>query len=317
LIRAGHPRSRGESGKLRAETGLHVESAPHETVLDLPHLGELRLVPGTPKLLAVVNVTPDSFSDGGRFLAPDRAVEQALRLAAEGADLLDLGAESTRPGGGVYGAGAREVPADEELARLLPVLERLRPLVSLPISVDTRKAVVARAALAAGADLVNDVSALGDPGMAAVVREAGCPVILMHSRGELATMQAQIAFRDVVAEVGAELVALRERAVAAGIAVERVLLDPGLGFGKSAAQNLSLLRATGELAAFGSPLVVGASRKSFLGAATGAAVDDRLPGSLAAAGWAAAGGAAMLRVHDVAATRQFLAVWRAVEESAR
>jgi dihydropteroate synthase len=295
---------------------LHVESTPHETILDLPRRGELHLVPGSPKLLAVVNVTPDSFSDGGRYLDPDRAVEQALRLAAEGADLLDLGAESTRPGGGVYGAGAREVPAEEELARLLPVLERLRPLTSLPISVDTRKAAVARAALAAGADLVNDVSALADPEMAAVVREASCPVILMHSRGELATMQAQIAFRDVVAEVGAELVALRDRAVAAGVAARRVLLDPGLGFGKNAAQNLTLLRATGALAALGSPLVVGASRKSFLGAPTGAAVGERLPGSLAAAAWAAAGGAAMLRVHDVAATRQFLAVWRAIEESA-
>lgn len=295
---------------------MHVESAPHETILDLPRRGELRLVPGAPRILAVVNVTPDSFSDGGRFLAPDRAVEQALRLADEGADLLDLGAESTRPGGGVYGDGAREVAADEEISRLLPVLERLRPLTSLPISVDTRKAAVARAALAAGADLVNDVSALADPEMAGVVRDAGCPAILMHSRGELATMQATIAFRDVVAEVGAELVALRDRAVAAGIAADRVLLDPGLGFGKSAAQNLELLAATRALAALGSPLVVGASRKSFVGAVTGAAVGDRLPGSLAAAGWAAAGGASMLRVHDVAATRQFLAVWRAVAEAA-
>jgi dihydropteroate synthase len=301
------------SGKLLAETSLHVESPTHERVLDLARGGELRLVPGNPKLLAVVNVTPDSFSDGGRFLDADRAVAQALRLAEEGADLLDLGAESTRPGGGVYGAGAREVPAAEELARLLPVLERLRPLTSLPISVDTRKAAVARAALAAGADLVNDVSALGDPEMAEVVRTARCPIVLMHSRGELASMQAAIAYDDVVAEVGRELVALRERAVAAGIVAERVLLDPGLGFGKSAAQNLALLGATAELAGLGSPLVVGASRKSFVGAVTGAAVGDRLPGSLAAAGRAAAGGAAILRVHDVAATRQFLAVWHAID----
>ena len=292
---------------------MHVESPTHERVLDLARGGELRLVPGHPKLLAAVNVTPDSFSDGGRFLDADRAVAQALRLAEEGADLLDLGAESTRPGGGVYGAGAREVPAAEELARLLPVLERLRPLTSLPISVDTRKAAVARAALAAGADLVNDVSALGDPEMAEVVRAARCPIVLMHSRGELASMQAAIAFDDVVAEVGRELVALRERAVAAGIVAERVLLDPGLGFGKSAAQNLALLGATAELAGLGSPLVVGASRKSFIGAVTGAAVGDRLPGSLAAAGRAAAGGAAILRVHDVAATRQFLAVWHAID----
>lgn len=293
---------------------MHVESAIRETALRLPRDRELRLVEGNPRLLGVVNVTPDSFSDGGRYLSPDRAVERALRLAEEGADLLDLGAESTRPGGGVYGDGATAVPVDEELARLLPVLERLRPLLSLPISVDTRKAAVARAALAAGADLINDVSALADPGMATVVREAGCPVILMHSRGELGTMQSKIAFRDVVAEVRAELEEMRRRAVRAGIDERAILLDPGLGFGKTAAQNLDLLRATDELVALGAPLVVGASRKSFLGAVTGAAVEDRLPGSLAAAGWAARRGAAVLRVHDVAATRQFLSVETAIEE---
>jgi len=296
---------------------LHVESAIRETVLELPRGGELRFTRGTLRLLGVVNVTPDSFSDGGRFLDPERAVEHALRLVDEGADALDLGAESTRPGGGVYGAGAREVPADEELARLLPVLERLRPLTSVPLSVDTRKAAVARAALAAGADLVNDVSALADPAMAEVVRTARCPVILVHSRGELGSMQARIAFRDVVADVRADLDAARRRATAAGIDERAVLLDPGLGFGKTAAQNLALLRATGELAALGAPLVVGASRKSFLGAVTGAGVEARLPGSLAAAAWAAQGGAAMLRVHDVAASKQFLAVWSAIEEAVR
>jgi dihydropteroate synthase len=248
-------------------------------------------------------------------LEPDRAVEHALRLVDEGADLLDLGAESTRPGGGVYGAGAREVPPEEEFARLLPVLERLRPLVSVPISVDTRKAVVARAALDAGADLINDVSALGDPEMAAVVAGAGCPVVLMHSRGELATMQREISFVDVVAEVKAELEALRARAVAAGVRGDRILLDPGLGFGKSAAQNLTLVGATRELATLGAPIVVGASRKSFLGALTGAPVDGRLPASLAAAAAAEDGGASLLRVHDVAATRQFLAVRRALSAS--
>jgi dihydropteroate synthase len=273
----------------------------------------LELVPGRPRLLGIVNLTPDSFSDGGRFLAPDRAVEHALRLLEEGADLLDLGAESTRPGGGVYGAGAREVPALEELDRLLPVLERLRPLTAAPISVDTRKAAVARAALAAGADLVNDVSALGDPAMAGVLVEAGCPVILMHSRGELATMQRGIAFDDVVAEVAAELGALRARAVAAGIAADRVLLDPGLGFGKTAAQNFELLRGTAALTRLDAPLVVGASRKSFLAGSSGVPPAERLPASLAAAARAAAGGASVLRVHDVGATRQFLAAWRELE----
>jgi dihydropteroate synthase len=279
--------------------------------LELPRGRRLELVAGDPKLMAVVNVTPDSFSDGGRYLDPGRAVEHALALAAEGADLLDLGAESTRPGGGVYGEGAREVPADEELARLMPVLEPLRGATDLPISVDTRKAAVARAALGAGADLVNDVSALGDPEMARVVAEARCPVVLMHARGELPTMQRDISFVDVAAEVRDELAARRDAAVAAGIGRERVILDPGLGFGKTAAQNLELLARLDRLAALGSPVLVGASRKSFVGALTGAPPDRRLPGSLAAVARAAAGGAALVRVHDVAATRQFLAVWRA------
>ncbi len=284
--------------------------------LIFPHARPIELTAGRPALLGVVNLTPDSFSDGGRFLEPDRALEHALQLAAEGADLLDLGAESTRPGGGVYGQGAHEVPAGEELARLLPVLERLRPLLSIPISVDTRKAEVARAALAAGADLINDVSAFGDPEMGAVVAAAGCPVILMHSRGALATMQSAINFRDLVTEVGDELEASAARALALGVARERILLDPGLGFGKSAPQNLRLIAATGKLAARGWPLVVGASRKSFLGTLTGAAVEARLPSSLAAAAVAASGGAVMLRVHDVAATRQFLTVWRALVDEA-
>ena len=289
-----------------------IESPIRQLVF--PHSPPLELVAGRPRLLGVVNLTPDSFSDGGRFLEPDRAVEHALRLVEQGADLLDLGAESTRPGGGVYGAGAREVPAAEELERLLPVLERLRPLVTVPISIDTRKAAVAKAALAAGGDLINDVSALGDPEMAAVVAAAGCPLILMHSRGELATMQHGISFRDVVAEVGEELRALAARAIAAGVAPERILLDPGLGFGKTVEQNVRLLAASPRLAALGHPLVVGASRKSFLGAVGGAAVGERLPARLAAAAGAAAGGAAVLRVHDVGATRQFLVVARALRE---
>jgi dihydropteroate synthase len=294
---------------------VNVVAESRSFAIRFPHAPAVALVPGRPLLLGVVNLTPDSFSDGGRFLEPDRAVEHALRLVAEGADWLDLGAESTRPGGGVYGAGAREVPAAEELDRLLPVLERLRPLTSAPLSIDTRKAAVARAALALGADLINDVSALGDPEMAAVVAGAGCPVILMHSRGELATMQRGIAFGDVVGEVRAELEALRVRALGAGIAAGSILLDPGLGFGKSTVQNLELVRRTDALAALDAPLVVGASRKSFLGALTGAAVGDRLAASLAAAGVAAAGGASLLRVHDVAATRQFLTVQRALERT--
>ncbi len=265
--------------------------------------------------MGILNLTPDSFSDGGAFAEPEQAVARALELVAEGADLLDLGAESTRPGGGVYGSGARAVPAEEELARLLPVLEKLRPLTEVPISVDTRKAAVARAALAAGADLVNDVSALGDPEMGALVAAAGCPVVLMHSRGELATMQSTIAFSAVAEEVAAELGQALARARAAGIDVAQVVLDPGLGFGKTAEQNLELLGALGRLARLGRPLLVGASRKSFLGRFSGAAAADRLPESLAAAGAAAGRGAAILRVHDVAATRRFLAVRSALEDA--
>lgn len=283
--------------------------------LDLPSGRRLALTAGRPRVVGILNVTPDSFSDGGLFLDPGRALDHALRLAEEGAEVLDVGAESTRPGGGVYGAGARPVPAAEEIGRLLPVVERLRARLDLPISVDTRKAAVARAALGAGADLVNDVSALGDPEMAKVIAAAGCPVVLMHSRGELGSMQTGISFRAVVAEVRDELAASRARALAAGIAPGRIVLDPGLGFGKTAAQNLELLARLDELAALGAPLLVGASRKSFLGQVTGEPPAGRLAGSLAAAAWCARGGAALVRVHDVGATRRFLAAWAAIEDA--
>lgn len=276
---------------------------------------DLELVAGRPRVMGILNLTPDSFSDGGAFERPERAIERAIELVAEGADLLDLGAESTRPGGGVYGDGAREVPADEELARLLPVLEGLRPLTDVPISVDTRKAEVARAALAAGADLVNDVSALTDPEMGGVIAAAGCPVVLMHSRGELATMQSTIAFSNLIEEVASELALALDRAAKAGIEADQVVLDPGLGFGKSAEQNLELLRELGRFARLERPILVGASRKSFLGRLTGAAPSERLPESLAAAGAAARGGAAIVRVHDVGATRRFLTAWTALAEA--
>jgi dihydropteroate synthase len=262
--------------------------------------------------MGVLNLTPDSFSDGGRWNAPDTAVARGLALLAAGADLLDLGAESTRPGGGVYGGGAPEVSVEEELDRLLPVLAALRHRTAAPLSVDTRKAAVARAALATGADLVNDVAALGDPAMAAVVADAGCPLVLMHSRGDLATMQLGIRFEDVVREVREELAARVEMATAAGVARSQLLVDPGIGFGKTVDQNLALLRGLPQLAALGLPVLVGASRKSFIGHLAGAAVDERLPGSLAAAGWAVRGGAAIVRVHDVAETVQFLRVWDAI-----
>ncbi len=265
-----------------------------------------------PLVMGVINVTPDSFSDGGRWLAPERAVEHGLALAEQGADLLDLGAESSRPGGGVYGAGCDEVPVAEELSRLLPVLEALRREVSLPLSVDTRKGAVARAALAAGADLINDVAGLADPELAAAVADSGCPAVVMHSRGDLATMQRGIRFRDVTEEVTEELGEIVERAAAAGIDRRRLIVDPGIGFGKTWQQNLQLLRRLDHLHALGRPVLVGASRKSFIARLGDAPPDRRLGGSLAAAAWAARLGAAIVRVHDVAETVQFLRVWNAI-----
>jgi dihydropteroate synthase len=272
--------------------------------------------------MGVLNLTPDSFSDGGLWNDPPRAVDRALQLLAEGADLLDLGAESTRPGGGVYGGGAAEVPAEEEVARLLPVLAAVRRATPAPLSVDTRKGEVARRALEAGADLINDVSALADPALGRAVAAAGCPVVLMHSRGELATMQRGIRFRDLLGEVRSELAAAVERAVASGIGEEQIVLDPGIGFGKTAEQNLALIARLDELAPLGRPLLLGASRKSFIARAvetTGGVLGEvppppagRLGGSLAAAAWAAEHGAAILRVHDAAETAQLLAVWRAI-----
>ena len=272
----------------------------------------------SPRVMGVLNLTPDSFSDGGLWSDPPRAVDHALRMLAEGADVLDLGAESTRPGGGVYGAGAATVPAEEEIRRLLPVLEAVRQATDAPLSVDTRKGEVARQALAAGADLINDVSALADPELGRAVAEAGGPVVLMHSRGELATMQRDIRFRDVVGEVRSELAQALERAVASGVDPGQVVLDPGIGFGKTAEQNLALIRRLGELADLGRPLLVGASRKSFLAKAVeksgrpAPAPSDRLAGSLAAVAWAAQQGAAVVRVHDVPETAQLLAVWQAL-----
>lgn len=294
---------------------------PHALRLLLARGQELELVPGRPLLMGVVNVTPDSFSDGGLFLAPERAIERALQLVAEGADLIDLGAESTRPPGTTYGAGASAVEGREELARLLPVLTGLRRQSGVPVSIDTRKAEVARALLDAGADLLNDVSGLEDPATAALAAEVACPVVLMHHHGIFSAASSRHAAGRLVEEVRDGLAACLERALAAGCRREQLVLDPGLGFGKHGVENLELLRRLEDLATLGRPLLVGASRKSFLAApaptspgTVPAAPSDRLPESLAAAAWASAGGASILRVHDVAATRRFLATWRAIAD---
>jgi dihydropteroate synthase len=261
-----------------------------------------------PFLMGVVNATPDSFSDGGRFLDASAAVDHALRLADEGADLVDLGGESTRP-------GAPAVAAAEERARVVPVIERLRARgFALPISVDTSKGAVARAALAAGADLVNDVTALSDPELARACAEAGAPVVLMHMRGTPADMNARAVYGDVVADVARELGDALARAEAAGIARDRTILDPGLGFAKTAEQNLELLARAGELRALGRPLLVGPSRKSFIGKLTGAPVGERLPGTLAAVAACVLAGVELVRVHDVAAARQAALVAAAIRD---
>jgi dihydropteroate synthase len=264
-----------------------------------------------PFLMGVVNVTPDSFSDGGRFLDPDAAVAHALRLAEEGADLVDVGGESTRP-------GAPPVDADEEARRVVPVVERLRARgFALPISVDTCKGAVARAALAAGADLVNDVTGLSDADLGRAAAEAGAPVVLQHTRGTPADMASRSVYGDVVAEVARELEAALRRAEAAGVPRERTILDPGLGFAKTAEQTVELLGRVGELRVLGRPLLVGPSRKSFIGKVTGAPVPERLPGTLAAVAACVLAGVELLRVHDVAAARQAALVAAAIRDAGR
>jgi len=255
--------------------------------------------------MGVVNVTPDSFSDGGLYFDPEAAIAHGRELAAAGADILDVGGESTRP-------GAEEVPAEEELRRVVPVVEGLADG-ETTISVDTSKAAVAAAAIDDGATIVNDVTALrGDPEMAALCAERGATVVLMHMLGEPRTMQQDPRYDDVVAEVKAFLAERLEAATAAGIAEERIWLDPGIGFGKTAAHNMELLRRLGELRELGRPLVVGTSRKSFIGKVDGSGAEDRIGGTIASSVLAAAEGAEVLRVHDVAEMRQALAVATAV-----
>ena len=257
-------------------------------------------------VVGILNVTPDSFSDGGRHVTLDAALAAARALRAAGADAIDVGGESTRP-------GAERPGEDEELRRVVPVVRGVVAETGLPVSVDTRRGRVAEAALEAGAEIVNDVSGLAhDPRMTEVVRASGAGVVLMHMRGDPQTMDARARYRDVASEVAAELAACRDRAVAAGIAREAVVLDPGLGFAKQPAHNLALLDRLGSLTALGHPVMVGPSRKRFLGAVTGRPVDRRDPATAAACVAARLRGARLFRVHDVAAAREALAVADAV-----
>jgi dihydropteroate synthase len=256
--------------------------------------------------MGIVNVTDDSFSDGGRYVQAERAIEHGLRLREAGADILDIGGESTRP-------GAQPVASDVELERVLPVITGLRAC-GAALSVDTMKPEVMRAALAAGADMINDVNALRAPGAWEAVAASACGLCLMHMQGEPRTMQSDPYYGDVVAEVGAFL----DRALAEGrrhgVADERLLVDPGFGFGKTLAHNVALFRALPELARL-APVLVGVSRKSMLGLITGRPVGERLAASVAAALLAAQAGAAVLRVHDVAETVDALNIWWALRRS--
>ncbi len=260
-----------------------------------------------PAVMGILNVTPDSFSDGGVHFDRQVAVEAALRMQADGAAIIDVGGESTRP-------GPEAVSIEEELERVVPVIEAIRRRSDVPISVDTRKARVAEAALDAGADVINDVSALRhDPAMRALAAARNVPVILMHMRGEPRTMQEHPQFDDVVRDVARELETWRDEAIAAGVDAANLLVDPGIGFGKTFEHNLALLAHCGELACI-APFVIGASRKAFIGKLTGQPGGSaRAAGSLAAVAAAHRGGASVVRVHDVRETVDFLNVLDAIE----
>ena len=266
--------------------------------------GPRRLPLDRPLVMGIVNVTADSFSDGGRFLETGRAVDHGLALAAEGADIVDVGGESTRP-------GAEPVSLDEELTRVVPVVEALARQ-GLVVSVDTMKPGVMRAAVAAGAVLVNDVKGFRAEGAVEALAEGTAAACIMHMQGTPATMQADPQYGDVVKEVGRFLAARAEALEAAGIGRERILVDPGFGFGKTTAHNLALLRNLRHLATLGWPLLAGLSRKRLIGEITGRPLDDRVAGSVAAALVAVQNGAALVRVHDVKPTVDALKVWAAV-----
>jgi dihydropteroate synthase len=260
-----------------------------------------------PVVMGVLNVTPDSFSDGGRFLSPRAAIDQARRLVEQGAAIIDVGGESTRP-------GASPATADEELARVIPVIEALRRESPVFISVDTSKPDVMRAAVNAGADIINDVRALTEPGALEAAASSGAGICLMHMKGEPRTMQDAPAYDDVVAEVRAFLELRLESCRAAGITRERLAVDPGFGFGKRLTHNLELLKQLAQFRALRVPVLVGLSRKSMLGTLTGRAVDDRTAGSVAVAAIAVLHGARIVRAHDVAATVDAIRVAAAVAQ---
>ncbi len=291
----------GTASKVRV--GHWPERPPFR--IPLPTGGELDLE-SRPVVMGILNVTPDSFSDGGEYFDTEAAVERALAICAEGVDIIDVGGESTRP-------GSEPVDADEEIRRVIPVIRAVADETDLPISIDTQKAAVAAEALAAGAQIVNDVSALRtDPRMAAVAAEAGAPTVLMHMQGRPKTMQSNPRYDEVVTDIIAWLEERVEAACAAGIARERVIVDPGFGFGKTLQHNLELLRRLSEFHRLGHPVLVGTSRKSMLGTILGSPTEDRLAGTLATVCAAVLSGCHILRVHDVAETVRAVKVCEAI-----
>ncbi len=264
-----------------------------------------------PLMMGILNLTPDSFYDGGRFLNPEQALEQAFRLIQDGADILDLGAESTRP-------NAKPVSEEEELNRLLPVLDRLKGQVQVPISVDTTKSEVARHSLEHGAQIINDVSGLRqDPKLAQVVGKFGAGLVVMHRRGTPETMQLMTDYNDLVGDISRELSESIEIAESCGISSEQIVIDPGIGFSKTAEQNLELLERLSEFKRLGRPILIGPSRKSFLGTVTKAAPDKRLFGTVAASVLAFERGANIFRVHDIWAVKEAILVAEAILNSGK
>ena len=285
---------------------------PHPSSLSfiLPR-GRKLTIPRPPGVMGVINVTPDSFSDGGVHLDHAKAVQAALQMEQDGALVIDIGGESTRP-------GSEPIAAQTEIDRVVPVIEQIRQRSDVPISIDTQKGSVAEEALKAGADMINDVSALRySASMPSIAARAGVPVILMHMRGEPGTMQKNIQYDDVVSEVGSELTTFRDHAISAGVDASQILIDPGIGFGKTFEHNLELLACANEFTSI-APLVIGASRKGFIGHLTGReAGPDRMFGSLATIAAAHRAGAALVRVHDVRETIDFLKVLLAIAEKER
>jgi dihydropteroate synthase len=259
------------------------------------------------RVMGVINLTPDSFSDGGKHADPEAAVDTAAAMVEDGADLIDIGGESTRP-------GAAPVGIAEETTRIVPAIERIKRRLRVRVSVDTTKAAVARRALDAGADLINDISAFRDPGMLDLLRERGAPVVVMHMRGTPQTMQRDTEYEDLVWQVADFLRERVQTAVAAGISDDKIVVDPGIGFGKSSAGSLLILRLLPALIRVGRPILIGASRKSFIGESLNLPVGERLEGSLAVAAFASAQGAHVIRAHDVAATVRAVRMIDAIRE---